>query len=153
MSNSSNANRAYAAAHFALELDNKKDVGLFRSIEGGGVKADVMENKTFAAYIERSGEDYKRLSPTPDQYDAFVEQISHMWMSEPAWSDTDLARITVPTAIVLGDHDEAIKLDHTEHMAKVIPGAELIILKDASHFAMLQDPAGYDQAVLAFLAK
>src|SRR5262245_30908718 len=36
------ANRAYSAAHFALELDNKKDVGLFRSIEGGGVKADVM---------------------------------------------------------------------------------------------------------------
>src|SRR5829696_5867330 len=35
-------NRAYAAAHFALELDGKKDVGLFRSIEGGGVKADVM---------------------------------------------------------------------------------------------------------------
>src|SRR3954471_3698576 len=34
--------RVYAAAHFALELDGKKDVGLFRSIEGGGVKADVM---------------------------------------------------------------------------------------------------------------
>ncbi len=32
----------YAAAHFALELDGKKDVGLFRSIEGGGVRADVM---------------------------------------------------------------------------------------------------------------
>jgi phage tail-like protein len=37
-----NTNRAYAAAHFALELDGKDDVGLFRSIEGGGVKADVM---------------------------------------------------------------------------------------------------------------
>ncbi|MBA3464341.1 MAG: phage tail protein [Deltaproteobacteria bacterium] len=34
--------RAYSAAHFALELDQKQDVGLFRSIEGGGVKADVM---------------------------------------------------------------------------------------------------------------
>lgn len=38
----STAPRTYAAAHFALELDNKQDVGLFRSIEGGGVKADVM---------------------------------------------------------------------------------------------------------------
>lgn len=34
--------RTYAAAHFALELDNKRDVGLFKSIEGGGIKADVM---------------------------------------------------------------------------------------------------------------
>ena len=37
-----NTNRAYAAAHFALELDGRDSVGLFRSIEGGGVKADVM---------------------------------------------------------------------------------------------------------------
>jgi len=37
------ANRAYAAAHFALELDGKKDVGLFKSIEGGGVKTDLIK--------------------------------------------------------------------------------------------------------------
>ncbi len=33
--------RAYAAAHFALELDSQH-TGLIRSIEGGGVKAEVM---------------------------------------------------------------------------------------------------------------
>jgi len=42
--------RTYAAAHFALELDGKKDVGLFRSIEGGGVKADVMTYQNGANY-------------------------------------------------------------------------------------------------------
>ena len=36
------SNSVYAAAHFALELDGKEEVSLFRSIEGGGVKADVM---------------------------------------------------------------------------------------------------------------
>ena len=35
-------NRSYAAAHFALELDGAQSVGVFRSIEGGGVKAEVM---------------------------------------------------------------------------------------------------------------
>jgi pimeloyl-ACP methyl ester carboxylesterase len=118
-----------------------------------GVKPDVMENKTFVAYIDRCGADYKKLSKTPDQYDAFVEQISHMWATEPAYSDADLAKITVPTAIVLGDHDEAISREHTDHLAKVIPGAEEIILKNASHFAMLQDPAGYTKAVRDFLAE
>jgi len=39
---SSDPNRSYAAAHFALELDGKDSVGLFRSIEGGGIRADVM---------------------------------------------------------------------------------------------------------------
>ena len=38
------ANRSYAAAHFGLELGEKgsEDVGLFRSIEGGGIRSDVM---------------------------------------------------------------------------------------------------------------
>src|SRR5665647_2464485 len=48
--NSSSQPRTYAAAHFALELDGKKDVGLFRSIEGGGVKADVMTYQNGANY-------------------------------------------------------------------------------------------------------
>jgi hypothetical protein len=48
-----------------------------------GVKPTVMNDPTFNEYIKRAGEDYKRLSPTPDQYDAFVSQISHMWESQP----------------------------------------------------------------------
>lgn len=42
MTATTNSNRAYSAAHFALELDNNQSVGLFRSIEGGSLKADVM---------------------------------------------------------------------------------------------------------------
>ncbi len=116
-----------------------------------GVDPKVMESKTFNAYIARMGEDYQKMSKTPGEFDAFVEQISHMWASQPNWSDAELAKITVPTAIVLGDHDEAITRAHTDHMAQVIPGAKLVILKDASHFAMLQDPAGYTKAVRHFI--
>ena len=50
-----------------------------------------------------------------------------------------------------GDHDEAIKRDHTDTMASVIPGAKLVVLKDVGHFAMLQDPDAYTKAVLDFL--
>ena len=116
-----------------------------------GVDPGVLTNKTFAAYIDRCGRDYKRLSKTPDQYDAFVAQISHMWESQPAWTKEQLAKITTPTAIVAGDHDEAIKRQHTEYMASVIPGAKLILLPNASHFAMLQAPDEYSQAVLDFI--
>lgn len=34
--------RGYAAAHFAFELDDNKDIGFVKAIEGGGIKADVM---------------------------------------------------------------------------------------------------------------
>ena len=116
-----------------------------------GVDPAVATNATFGTYIERMGKDYAKFSKTPDQYNAFVEQISKMWASEPAWTKEQLAAIKVPTAIVLGDHDEAITRVHTDYMAAIIPGAKLIILKDASHFAMLLDPAGYTKAVLDFL--
>ena len=116
-----------------------------------GVIPTVMENKTFASYIEKAGEVYKKISPTPTEYDAFVTQISNMWASQPNWSDEDLKKITTPTAIVLGDHDEAISRAHTDYLASTIPGAKLIILKDTSHFAMLQDPQAYNKAVRDFI--
>ncbi|MBY3154828.1 alpha/beta hydrolase [Rhizobium laguerreae] len=112
-----------------------------------GVKADVMNNKTFNDYINVAGEYYRKLSPTPNEYDAFVTQISEMWATQPAWTAADLGKIAVPVTLAIGDHDEAVKLDHTEMMAKEIPGAKLVILKDASHFAMLQDPTGYDAMI------
>jgi len=42
--NATTGPRAYGAAHFALELDQqKKQVGLFKSIEGGGFKQDLIK--------------------------------------------------------------------------------------------------------------
>jgi pimeloyl-ACP methyl ester carboxylesterase len=116
-----------------------------------GLTPTVGTDPVFGRYIEKMGGEYKRLSKTPDQYDAFVEQIGKMWASEPAWTDEQLAAITVPTAIVLGDHDEAITREHTEYLAKTIPGAKLVILPEVSHFAMLQDPAGYTRAIRDFI--
>jgi pimeloyl-ACP methyl ester carboxylesterase len=118
-----------------------------------GVDPAVENNATFAAYIERMGRDYGHMSKTPDQFDAFVEQISHMWATQPNWTKKDLAKITTPTAIVAGDHDEAILRAHTDYMAAVIPGAVEIILPNVSHFAMLQAPDEYSQAVLEFINK
>jgi len=42
----SSSGRPYAAAHFTLELDGADAVGLFRSIEGGGMRADVATYQT-----------------------------------------------------------------------------------------------------------
>lgn len=116
-----------------------------------GVKDGVEKNPTFAAFIGRAGKEYAKLSPTPKEYDAFVEQISHMWASQPNWTDAQLASIKTPILIADGDHDEAIKREHTEYMAATIPGAGLLILPNTSHFAFLQDPALFNAALLGFL--
>ena len=116
-----------------------------------GLTPTVDIDPVFGKYIEKMGGEYQRLSKTPGEYDAFVAQIGKMWESEPAWTDEELAAIKVPTAIVLGEHDEAITREHTEYLAKTIPGAKLVILPETSHFAMLQDPEGYNMAVREFI--
>jgi pimeloyl-ACP methyl ester carboxylesterase len=116
-----------------------------------GVKPDVEKNPTFAAFIERAGGEYRKLSATPDQYDAFVTQISHMWASQPDWTDDQLKQIHAPVIVADGDHDEAIERSHTEYIAATIPDAGLLILPNASHFAFLQDPALFNTAILNFL--
>ena len=116
-----------------------------------GVKDDVEKNPTFAAFIERAKQEYERYSSTPREYDSFYERISKMWASEPNWTDGQLAAITAQVQVADGDHDEAIKREHTEYIATTIPHAGLLLLPNTSHFAFLQDPDLFSYAVLHFL--
>lgn len=117
----------------------------------GGVNQPGMDSGTFVAYVAKAEEVYRKISPTPAEYKAFYTQIEDMWESQPNWSDDDLKKITTPTAIVVGDHDEVIRREHTDYLARTIPGAKLVILENASHFALLQDPDGYTKAVRDFI--
>ncbi|WP_119392067.1 alpha/beta fold hydrolase [Taklimakanibacter lacteus] len=116
-----------------------------------GLKPDIDKNPTFAKYIENAGKDYERLSKTPKEYNDFLTQIGQMWATQPNYTPEQLAKITAPVAIADGEHDEAIRQEHNVEMSKAIPGARLVILPGVSHFAMLQDPKAFTQAVLEFL--
>ena len=122
------------------------------NMDPSGVRPDTDAHPVFARFERQAGDEYAALSPTPHDYPAFKAAIEKMWMTEPNYTAADLARIHTPVAIVDGDHDEAIKRTHTEYLARAIPGAELIILPGVSHFAMLQDPAEFNAAMLGFLA-
>jgi pimeloyl-ACP methyl ester carboxylesterase len=116
-----------------------------------GVKTGFDKDPTFAAFIERARHEYVAHSTTPKEYDAFLKQISVMWATQPHWTDAQLKAIRVPVLVADGDHDEAIKREHTEYIAATIPGAGLLILPNVSHFAFLQNPRLFDDAILNFL--
>ena len=116
-----------------------------------GVK-DVSKTPAFTAFEQRAAKEYARLSPTPSQFNAFVADIEKMWVTAPHFTDQQLGRITVPTWIVDGDHDEAIKRENTDHMAALIPGAGELILPEVSHFAFMQDPVMFNESLLHFLS-
>ncbi len=109
------------------------------------------KSPNFARFIDRAGGDYRRLSATPGEYNAFVRQISGMWDTQPNWTDAQLASISARVLVADGDHDEVIRREHTEYIARAIPGAGLMILPNTSHFAFLQDPTLFNAALLDFL--
>jgi pimeloyl-ACP methyl ester carboxylesterase len=103
--------------------------------------------------INRHIEDYKQLSPTPDQFDKFSDAVGLMQKTQPNYSVNDLAGIRVPVAIVHSEHDEFIKREHADYLVQNIPNAEFIHLSDVSHFAPLQRPEKFNSVMLAFLGK
>jgi len=113
--------------------------------------ADIAQSAVFNAYIARAEKEYQALSPTPDQYKAFLDQISKMWETQPHFTAEQLQGITVPIWIVDADRDEAIKRENTEFMANAIPNAGLLLEPQVSHFSFLQDPGQFTSDVLHFL--
>src|SRR5580698_4759725 len=95
---------------------------------------------------------YARLSETPNDYGAFSRSVLAMQLSQPNYAPRDLAAIKGPrVAIVDGAHEEFILRQHTEYLARTIPGAQLIILPDVSHFAPLQNPDAFNAAMIGFI--
>ncbi len=112
---------------------------------------DVSKIPVFVKFEARAKAEYEKLSPTPGRWPEFVKAVSHMWATQPHFTDAQLRSIRVPTWIVDGDHDGAIRREDTDHMAKLIPGAEELILPGVSHFAFLEDPTMFNEALLHFL--
>jgi pimeloyl-ACP methyl ester carboxylesterase len=113
--------------------------------------ADIASSPVFNAYIARAEKEYQALSPTPDQYKPFLDQIGEMWKTQPNWTADNLRTIKVPTWIVDADHDEAIKRENTEFMAANIPGAGLLLQPEVSHFSFIQDSEQFNSHLLHFL--
>ncbi len=92
-------------------------------------------------------------APRPElkHYEDVRQEIQALWANEPHISDADLATIPVTTTVAIGEHDEAVSVDHNRAIAAAIPDARFLVLPNVGHSAPIEDPAGYARAVLDFL--
>jgi pimeloyl-ACP methyl ester carboxylesterase len=123
------------------------------NMDPSGAKDIIELTPILRRCINRHMQDYEQLSATPDQFDEFSDAVSLMQKTQPNYSVNDLAEISVPVAIVQSEHDEFIKREHAEYLARSIPHAEFVLLPSVSHFAPLQRPEQFNAAALAFLSK
>jgi 3-oxoadipate enol-lactonase len=66
-------------------------------------------------------------------------------------STGDLARIGVPTLVVVGEEDAITPPDGARRMAEAIPGAALEVIPDAGHLSNLENPDAFNRAMGTFL--
>jgi pimeloyl-ACP methyl ester carboxylesterase len=99
--------------------------------------------------LSRHVADYAKLSSTPDQFTQFSKDVGRMQRNQPNYSARDLAAIGVPVVVAHAEHDEFIKREHAEYLAKTIPNARYLFLPQVSHFAPLQKPSLFNPAVLS----
>ncbi len=67
-------------------------------------------------------------------------------------SRPDLARINVPTLIVVGEADQITTPEAAREIAEEIAGAKLVTIAKAGHFALLEEPGQVNAALSEFLA-
>ncbi|MGQ9660157.1 MAG: alpha/beta fold hydrolase [Thermochromatium sp.] len=65
--------------------------------------------------------------------------------------DTQLGGLDVPTLVVTGEHDRAVKPEESARLAQAIAGAELRIIPDAGHLPHEECPEAFLTAIDGFL--
>jgi pimeloyl-ACP methyl ester carboxylesterase len=99
----------------------------------------------------RHKKDYAELSSTPECFPNLVTDLTLMQRTQPNYTEEDLGKIRVPMTVVQSQHDEFIRCEHAEHLARSIPNARFLLLDGVSHFAPLQRPQQFNAAILEFL--
>jgi len=118
-----------------------------------GTKPRPKGSATFSAYAAKCRADFSKIAPDPRTYDATASALLPVWRDPKLFTKDQLRSIQAPTLVADGDHDEIIALDQVKEMATLIPNARLVVFRDASHFALWQDPAAFNAALVDFLGR
>jgi pimeloyl-ACP methyl ester carboxylesterase len=121
--------------------------------DAAGSKARKGPSSTFAMYAAKCRADFNRMAQNPKAYADTVAALAPVWRDPGSFTRAQIRSIQAPTLVADGDHDEIILLDQIKEMATVIPNGKLVVFKDTSHFALWQDPAAFNQALVEFLSE
>ncbi len=94
---------------------------------------------------------YEAASPDgPEHWSVVIPKLQEMWRTGPTMSESDLARITAPTLVMVGD-DDMMSLEHTLAMYRGIPNSELAVVPGTSHAVLMEKSELGNRIILDFL--
>jgi pimeloyl-ACP methyl ester carboxylesterase len=108
-------------------------------------------SSTFTAYNAKCASDFAKIAKDPKKYQAVVEAMMPVWRNPAVFTKDQLRSIKAPVVVSDGEFDEIIELAQIKEMATLIPNARLVVFPNTSHFALWQDPAAFNKALVDFL--
>ncbi|KAH8818791.1 Alpha/Beta hydrolase protein [Flagelloscypha sp. PMI_526] len=106
-------------------------------------------------FYARTKDEWMTLAPQDkpkDSYPQFVTKIATLWSTSPKWTRDTFRRIQgVDVVVSGGEQEEVLKKDVPLTLRSWIPTSKLVMLPGVSHFAVLQDPASFNNALKDFL--
>jgi pimeloyl-ACP methyl ester carboxylesterase len=97
-----------------------------------------------AAYGERSPDG-------PEHFEIVLGKGLALFEAEPTLTTDDIAGITQPTLVMVGD-DDLIPLAHTCSLYEALPRGQLAVVPRASHALPLEQPDLVARLIMDFLA-
>jgi pimeloyl-ACP methyl ester carboxylesterase len=94
---------------------------------------------------------YAAASPDgPEHWDVVVDKLWQLYRTEPNIPLGELATVSAPTLIVVGEHDIPT-LEHVEAMQRALPDGRLEVVPEATHMLPIEQPEVVSRLVLDFL--
>jgi pimeloyl-ACP methyl ester carboxylesterase len=110
----------------------------------GSIKLDAESSAFLGAW-------YAEVSPDGGGHWPVVEEkLYQAHLDEPALTAADLARVSSPTLVMIGDRDE-VRIEHAVELYRGLPDAELAIVPGASHGLLVEKPELCNAMILEFL--
>ena len=95
---------------------------------------------------------YRLFAPNPAHWPVLYRRVVTMWRTQPQYTLTDLGHIRAPTLIMAGEFD-LIKREHTDQLAKAIPGSHESIIDGATHSLPVEKPEIVNSKILSFFVE
>lgn len=115
--------------------------------------AEVAIPFVYAASTTREAidEDFRVRMEIPTSPEGYTNQV----MGVTGWGGSygRLTQIDVPTLVLHGTADRLVNPENARVLAEAIPGAELVLLEDASHVFFTDQPEAAAKTILSFLER
>lgn len=121
------------------------------AMDPGGLRDDIEFTPVLQRCMRRHEIDYAALSPTPEAFETLRAALHPLHQDEPHYRADQLAQVRVQVTVVHSEHDEFIRRDHAQYLARVIPQATYRELPSVGHLVPVQRPEVFDAAMLEFL--